>query len=93
MQIIADVPALKVKFVVAPAVKAVALDRVTVLLPRFIALVKEPVVERVAAVILKLFVVNVPCVTSIVPEDVTASPSVTVMPLPLIVTGPSVLPA
>ena len=34
-----------------------------------------------------------PCVTVIVPEDVNASPSVTVIPDPLIVTGPSVFPA
>jgi hypothetical protein len=38
-------------------------------------------------------VVNVPCVTSILPLDVSALPNVTVMPEPLTVSGPIVLPA
>jgi hypothetical protein len=36
---------------------------------------------------------NVPWLTVIVPEDVSASPSVTVIPDPLIVSGPIVFPA
>ena len=64
-----------------------------VLLPRLIVRVLVLLDDRDVAVTLKLLVVKVPWVTVSAPEDVRASPSVTVIPEPLTVTGPIVLPA
>lgn len=73
--------------------KGALLLNVTVDDPRLIVRALLLLEDRIVAVTLKLLVVKVPCVTVIVPEDVSASPSVTVIPEPSIVTGPSVLPA
>jgi hypothetical protein len=88
-----DVPALKVKFEFAKKSTGVEPLNVNVDDPRLIVRVLLLLEDREVAVTLKLLVVNVPCVTVSVPEDVNASPSVTMIPDPLIVTGPSVLPA
>jgi len=84
VQTIEDVPALKVRFVVVVNVSAPVPLNVTVLLPRLIVRVLLLLEDRSVAVTLKLLVVKVPCVTVIVPEDVNASPSVTVIPDPFI---------
>jgi hypothetical protein len=66
---------------------------VTVLLPRFIVRTLLLVEVKTEAVTLKLLVVKVPWVSVISPDDVKASPNVTVIPAPLIVNGPIVFPA
>ena len=88
-----EVPALNVR-VAFPFVKSTGLVplNVTVELPKLIVRVLLLLDDRDVAVTLKLLVVKVPLVTVIEPDDVSASPSVTVIPDPLIVTGPSVLP-
>jgi hypothetical protein len=92
-QIIVEVPALKVRFVFVPKDIGVVLLNVTVDDPRSIVRVLLLLEDREVAVTLKLLVVKVPWVRVIAPEDVSASPSVTVIPEPSIVTGPSVFPA
>lgn len=68
--------------------------KVKVLEPRLIVLTLEFEDAKVPAVILKLAVVNVPCVTVRDLENrLSASPSVSVMPEPLTVTPLNVLPA
>lgn len=92
--LICEVPLLKVRLVVCPVSQAVLPDNVTVLLPRVMVLVPMPVDEIVPAVTAKFAVVNVPSATAMVlVEMLSASPSVTVMPEPLIVTPLNVLPA
>jgi hypothetical protein len=88
-----DVPALKVRPVIVEKLIPLKLDNVTVLLPRLIVRVLLLLDDRDDAVTLKLLVVKVPAVTVTAPEDVRASPRVTVKPLALTVIGPSVLPA
>ena len=90
-QNIVDVPALNVRLVLV--VKSIAVDalNVTVLLPRVMVLVLLLVDNRAVAVMLLLFASSVPWVTVTEPLEVSESPRVVVMPLPLITIGPSVL--
>jgi hypothetical protein len=84
-----EVPALTVK----PVEVVFQLPlRVTVLEPKFIARVFEPVDVNPVAVTAKLLVVKVPFVTVTTPEDVKALPNVTVPAVASTVTAPSVLP-
>lgn len=93
-QIIEEVPALNVRFVFVPKFVGEGPVNVTVLLPKFTVRVLVLLELTPAAVTLKLFVVNVPCVKTILSVTFTASPSVTVIPDPLIATEPpNVLPA
>jgi len=88
------VPALKVRFVIVPKSIAAPLKlKVTVLLPRLIVRTLLLFDTSAVAVTLKLDVVNEPLVTVMLPELVSASPSVSVMPTPLTIIAPMVLPA
>ena len=84
VQVMVDVPALKVKFEFVPKSTGAKPLNVNVDDPRLIVRVLLLLEDRSVAVTLKLLVVKVPCVTVIVPEDVNASPSVTVIPDPFI---------
>ena len=92
---IVDVPALSVKLVDVPKATTEELFalNVTVLLPKLIVRALLLLDDSCVAVTLKLLVVKVPWVRVIAPDDVKASPNVTVIPAPLIVNGPIVFPA
>lgn len=84
---------MNVRFVFVLKATAAAALNVTVELPRLIVRVLLLLDDRPVAVTSLLLVVKVPWVTVIAPEDVSGSPSVTVIPDPFMVTGPSVFPA
>jgi hypothetical protein len=95
---ICDVPALNVNCAVfvncIAGARAVALESVNVLLLNSIDFALPLFDKTPFAVTLYPAVSNVPCVTSMYLVDIViASPSVTVMPEPLIVTPLNVLPA
>jgi hypothetical protein len=88
-----EVPALNVKLVDVVNVIGVELVRVTVLLPRLIVLATTAEESRLPALTSLLLVVNVPAETTIELVITKGSPSVTVIPVPLIDMPLNVLPA
>ena len=86
-------PELNVKLVVVAKFQPViVLLKLIVLDPRFNVLTFVLELEKMVALIVLLFVVSVPAVKVIVPDDVTPSCNVHAPPTPLNVNEPTVLP-